>query len=254
MRKILIDGDVLLYMALATAHEDTLESACARYTGILKDVTEIHFADPKDVELYLSTDGANFRKNQYEVYKSNRKTRAVLEHLPGLKDWVFNTLQGIHSPNGEADDYLLIRAADLDAQGNPWIIATVDKDLRTYPGSFYNLRTRDWLTVSEEDAFTFMIQQFVMGDSVDGIKGLKLWGPKKTEALINNYHSWESNYDKAKEIWRDQYGKGWEAPFNETCNLAFIRRRAVDLKPLDFARMSHDAVRALLRIPLQGHP
>jgi hypothetical protein len=153
------------------------------------------------------------------------------------------------SPAGEADDYLLIRAAELDEQGKPWIIATVDKDLKTYPGLFYNLRSHQIDKVGERRAYTFMLQQFVMGDSVDGIKGLNGWGPVKTAGIINPFHGLEENFKKTKEIWlENNKTDNTQAAYNETANLAFIRRNKNDLYPLDFWAMSGNDFRKTLRI------
>ena len=251
--QIIIDGDVVLYMAVHSAEEDTLESSVERFVGILKDVEELHFASPENMEIFLS-DKTNFRQREYPSYKANRKNIVPPTHLAGLRSWVFANMERVQdSPNGEADDYMLIRASELDEARVPYVIATVDKDLKTHPGRFYNLRRRDWEDVSEDAAHLFMIQQFVMGDAGDGIAGLRGYGPKKTQKIINSYHNLEQNHGKSKEIWKEQYGKGWETPYNLTCNTAFIRRRAKDLQPLDFSRMRFSDFRAMLRIPLQDN-
>ena len=250
--KLLIDADVVLYLALATAADDTAASAFERYQGIMTDVREMHFLEECDVEMFLSSDGENFRKNQYPVYKSNRKNVVPNPAMKELKAIAMAQPRTFGSPASEADDQLLIRACDLEDQGEDWVIATVDKDLRTHPGRFYNLRSRDWLTVSPTEAYTFMIAQFVMGDSVDGIKGLKGFGPKKSGAIIHNNNSMEVNYDRAKETWQEncKEEEGWAEGFNTTCNLAYIRRSQGDCLPLDFAGMSYQDFRSLLRIRL----
>ena len=247
--QILLDADVILYMSVHSAEEDTLESCIERFQGIVKDVEELHFAGPENIEVFLSTTGANFRKKCYPLYKADRKKITPPTHLYALKDWVFDNVENVKgSPGGEGDDFLLIRAAELDEAGVPWVIATIDKDLLTYPGRFYNLRRRDWQTVSPKTAYTFLIMQFLMGDAGDNIGGLRNWGPKKTGRIINEYHSMEQNYDKCKETWKENFGKGWQEAFNETANLCFIRRNPVDLIPLDFARMSGNDFRSMLRI------
>jgi 5'-3' exonuclease len=249
--QILIDADVVLYMSVHSAEEDTLDACIERFEGIIKDVGEMHFAAPENIELFLSSNGENFRKQEYPSYKANRKKITPPTHLAALKEWVFHTAENVSgSPSGEADDFLLIRAADLDAQGIPWIIATIDKDLLTYPGRFYNLRRRDWQDISEDTAYVFMLQQFLHGDSGDGIGGLKRWGPKKTAVVINNHFKLEQNLENCKKTWKENYGKGWQAQFNETANLCFIRRRSEDLRTLDLARMSIKKFREMLRIHL----
>jgi 5'-3' exonuclease len=247
--QILIDADVVLYMAVHSAETETLDACIERFEGIIKDVGEMHFAAPENIELFLSSNGENFRKQTYPSYKANRKKITPPTHLAALKDWVFDNIDNVKgSPGGEADDFLLIRAAELDEEGTPWCICSVDKDLKTRPGRFYNLRRRDWETVTPDDAYTFMVQQFVQGDAGDSIAGLRGWGPKKTEKLINKHKTLKANYEESKKIWKNQYGTGWQAPFNLTCNTAFIRRDSCDLLPLDFARMQFPTFFKKLRI------
>ena len=242
--KILIDGDVILYLAVATAQEPTLDACRERFDKIVIDIAESHFATTDDCELYLSG-YKNFRKVHYPSYKSNRGSKP--EMIEVLKDALIKDESTIVCEGIEADDGLLIRAAEL-GEGN-WSIATVDKDLRTHPGRCYNVRTQEHKVVTPAEAYTFMFQQFVMGDSVDGIKGLKGWGPKKTERLINDELGiWEA-MEMAKEIWEVNHGdEDYKEAFNETCNLAFIRRRSEDCQPLEFWDMSESELRSVLRV------
>ena len=236
--KILIDGDVCLYLALARNEEATLEDGIRHFDGIIIDTMEAHFAKPEDVEIYLSSDGQNFRKNHYpDRYKFNRQSKTPPPFLAELKDHVFrNEPRSVGSPGGEADDFLIMRAVELDYLGEPWSIATVDKDLMTYPGMFYNLRTQVHKQVTEDEAYTFMLQQFLMGDPVDTIPGLRGWGKKKTEKVIHVGNTIKENYYALKETWEQEYGEGWQEEANYTYNCAFIRRYERDLKPLDMAR------------------
>ena len=249
---VLIDGDVVLYLALWRNETATLESAINHYNDIIEDTKDACFADT--VEIFLSSDWENFRKNLYPVYKSNRKGKESPPFMSELKAEVLTWDNSRGSPAGEADDYLLIRAAELDEQGKPWIIATVDKDLKTYPGLFYNLRSHQIDKVGERRAYTFMLQQFVMGDSVDGIKGLNGWGPVKTAGIINPYHGLEENFKKTKEVWlENNKTNNTQEAYNETANLAFIRRRKNDLYPLDFWAMSGNDFRKTLRVPVSNY-
>ena len=250
--KLLIDGDVLLYLALARDKEDNLEEAKEHYLGIIKDACESNFTT--DAEVYLSSDGQNFRKNTYESYKANRKTKTPPPNLKELKEWVFGNVPNVFgSPKGEADDYLLMRASELGERGESWVIATVDKDLRTMPGIFYDLRQRERIIVSPRQAYNFMMQQFIMGDPVDSIPGIPGMGPKKTAALLPEHLPLDEQYAIVKETWKTEYDdpKTWKQELDSTFNCAFIRRRGGDLRPLAFARGSFDAFRKRLRIPVQ---
>ena len=251
--KLLIDGDVLLYLALARDKEDNLEEAKDHYLGIITDACEENFTN--EAEVYLSSDGENFRKNTYDSYKANRKTKEPPPNLQELKQWVFDSVPNVFgSPRGEADDYLLVRASQLTERGEPWVIATVDKDLRTLPGLFYNLRTQERKLVTETEAYTFMMQQFIMGDPVDSIAGIPGMGPKKTAAIITEEMTLKEQYDAIKDTWKTERPETWIEELDCTFNCAFIRRRREDLRPLAFARGSFWAFFKRLRLPLHDHP
>ena len=274
--QVLIDLDVCLYLALSRVEEDVdLDVAVKHLEGIVRDVEESYFQPLGCSQLFLSFDD-NFRKVDYPTrYKANRAKREKHLLFDPLKKYAVYHMGAFESPGGEADDYLLMAAAEANEAGEPWVIATVDKDLRTMPGRFYNLRTQEETTVTWYDAYKFMMHQFVMGDPVDAIPGFPGVGPKKVEDIVDfDFMLYRYNLDRndpnediteaigwqfeaMREYWSEYYEEDdytWQEEFNYTCNAAFIRRRSEDLKPLDFATLSGSDFAALLRLRLPDNP
>jgi DNA polymerase-1 len=88
----------------------------------------------------------------------------------------------IVEPHIEADDIMGCYISAGKAIG-----VTIDKDLRTVPGYHWNPdKEKKVVRVSEEGADLFLYQQWMQGDSTDGIPGLWMIGPKKAQKFIRS--------------------------------------------------------------------
>jgi 5'-3' exonuclease len=241
--KTIIDGDVILHFCFPKERENTLKDAVSRYKEHKESTLAATFAD--SAVMCLSTDGANFRKNKYPSYKAARKGRERPEFYTALKEWAFeNDPDAIGSPGGEADDAMLELAADAADAGEKFCLASIDKDLKTFPSVYFNLRTRAIDHYDAEYAMNFILEQFITGDSVDGIAGIYGMGPKKTAKYLDLFPNNKAKWEGIKRLWREH--KDLDA-FEHDSNLVFIRRRREDLRPLPFAEMSFDNLKGLLR-------
>jgi 5'-3' exonuclease len=143
------------------------------------------------VELFITTCSKSFRKELSKEYKSKRKKNnyvwTIREH------YKFNDAK--FSDTLEADDLIAIRSKELGKDN--CIVVSIDKDLRQIGGyywSYYKMAEKDnygnfCLTeegyknmvykhnsvdyISEEEASLFFWKQMLMGDSGDGISGIK---------------------------------------------------------------------------------
>ena len=81
-------------------------------------------------------------------------------------------------PRLEADDVMGITATDPLHFHKP-IIVSIDKDLRSIPGRFFNLGKPDEgiQEISIEDADYWFMMQTLMGDATDGYPGCPKFGP-----------------------------------------------------------------------------
>ena len=67
----------------------------------------------------------------------------------------------------------------------PYIVAHIDKDLDQIPGEHFNFNKKIKYTVSAMDGYKKLIEQWITGDSADGIPGIKGYGPAKAKKAIN---------------------------------------------------------------------
>lgn len=192
-KKLLIDGDILIYKiatqneidthwgdGLWTLHCD--EKQCkADVDAQIEDLGAQLEADDYIVAL---TDSQNFRKDVLPTYKANRKDKRKPMVLNALRKYVMEKHNGVIWKNLEADDVLGIMATEPSDEKR--IIVSIDKDLKQIPA----LISVDGLVVNETPLkladYWFMIQT-LSGDAVDGYTGLPTVGIKTAEKLINKY-------------------------------------------------------------------
>jgi hypothetical protein len=154
-------------------------------------VQGIFFGEITGVELYITRNKNCFRKKLSSDYKAKRKKNnyvwLIREHYSFNDAFFSDTL--------EADDLIANRVNELGK--DKCIIVSLDKDLKTIGGwlwSYQKIAEKDMkgdlcLTefgyknmifkydsvdyISDEDASLFFWQQMLMGDSGDGISGIK---------------------------------------------------------------------------------
>ncbi|MCI4436841.1 MAG: hypothetical protein JHC33_08560 [Ignisphaera sp.] len=124
-------------------------------------------------------------------YKASRAGMALPEGISEMFDYATTLPNSLFSDGCEADD-LIVHLKKLDPENN--IIACLDKDIYLgCEGTHYNFNKREWVTTSKEDAELFVHRQALMGDSSDGIVGIKGMGPKTAEKVLPKWtdHLWK---------------------------------------------------------------
>lgn len=193
----LIDGDVLVYQAafavetaidwgedMHTLHADEGEAKQA-----MDNLMEEILNELKPSAYYVALtchETKNFRKEFFPLYKENRK--AVRKPLVWkvLRDYLVAEYDAKTKPNIEADDILGIWATKL-WPGNPKrIIASVDKDMRSIPCSFWNIKKKTMEEIDEAQADFNFYWQTLVGDSTDNYPGCQGIGPKKATSILTN--------------------------------------------------------------------
>lgn len=204
-----IDTDILLYRAATAAEKEIewgddiwslftdLQDAKDAFAWQLDDI--LSTLQLKDYVCCLSDHSNNFRKVVDPAYKSNRKGTRKPVGYRALCDWVEQEHQTFRRPNVEADDCMGILATKPENIGH-CIIVSDDKDMKTIPGKLYRPSSGERLDISEADADRFFYTQVLVGDPVDGYKGIPGIGPKKAEQILGTRPSWgavEQAYIKA---------------------------------------------------------
>ncbi|MCH7696170.1 MAG: hypothetical protein IIB73_07725 [Proteobacteria bacterium] len=182
----LIDVELLLYKNAAAIDAETITFAMAVFN--VEDETRSILKACGASEYKMVVSGRNnYRKTLYpDTYKANRPAKPVQ---------YYNLLEAIKANHSEswlchdqleADDLLGIMATNGRIT-NP-IICSIDKDMLTIPCWHYQWHHDDFPhEVTQEQGDQFWVKQLLMGDSTDGITGMKGIGPKKAEGMIEKY-------------------------------------------------------------------
>lgn len=193
---LLIDGDVYAYRAAAAVEQAvtfdgytwtktaSLQEAVTLFEDSLHSLIKRLKASSHIVAL---TDGENFRKEILPSYKANRSGKVRPTILPELRKHILDTHQTFMRPGLEADDVLgiLATAKRILPEGSRKVIVSVDKDMLSIPGEFYNSKHDDLITVSPEMAAHQHMLQTLTGDAVDGYGGCPGVGPVKAAKILH---------------------------------------------------------------------
>jgi len=187
----LIDGDMLCYrVGFACEHE---KESVAHFTihdfitDILMDLDKV-----VSVEVFL-TGKDNFRYDiaVTEPYKGNRSGKPKPVHLQSLRQYLIDEWGADVSEGQEADDSIAIRATEL---GEDAVIVSLDKDFDQLTGWHYNFVKKDLYNVEQSDADLNFYSQFLTGDRIDNIIGVKGIGVVKAGKLLKDktpYEMWQ---------------------------------------------------------------
>ena len=192
IREEILKGDVNDVSIVATYEPEPWSHAVKVMDDLIEDIyTGLEpYMEGTPKPIFYYSRGGSFRERECKSYKSNRKGIRRPHHLEGLKDRLRDHYDAV-SRDGEfeADDLMAMEATKLEREGTPFIICTIDKDLKQIPGSHYNFVKREYSTVSEVEGLRSLYKQILNGDTADGIIGLKGVGPKTAEKLIGNLSS-----------------------------------------------------------------
>ena len=199
---LLIDGDILIYRAAAAVEkvivweEDScfpiasLAEAMAAFESQMDGILD-HFKT-KDPVIALSHLN-NFRTKVYPAYKANRIDKPKPVARIPLQQWVAENYYCYQRPGLEADDVLgiLSTSTKILPKDQSRIIVSLDKDMQTIPGQYYNYKHDILYNISQQDADYYHMLQTLIGDTADGYPGCPGIGPKKAEAILSGLTSYE---------------------------------------------------------------
>jgi DNA polymerase-1 len=206
VRTVLIDADVLVYMAalrvevetqwdesLWTLHSD-LDDGIMELDGMVQEIQEGLGAD-RVIMALSDYDEPNWRLSVLPSYKQHR--RGELKRRPiiwrPLREYIHETYETYQRPGLEGDDVLGILLTHPKVVKGEKICVSIDKDMNTLPGLHLNFdkarAAGDDLgdhvyEVSEAEADTFHMLQTIAGDAVDGYSGAPGWGMVRAERLL----------------------------------------------------------------------
>ena len=126
----------------------------------------------------------NFR-NDYAVtapYKGNREGSRKPVHMPALRQHLLDEWDAYLTEDEEADDAIAIKATEY---GDDSVIVSLDKDFDQVQGWHYNFHKQHLYYVTHDEGELNFYKQFLVGDRVDNIIGVKGIGDKKSHKLLS---------------------------------------------------------------------
>jgi len=227
---LLIDADSLMYYEMgAKSLEEATANIDKRINSMLQATGATSYAGFLTIGKCFRYDIGNNCVYNNLPYKHNRKGGVKPIIFYALKEYLqqepysFVALKGL-----EADDAVGIYAQIAKDAGYIPTVCSPDKDvLLQIPGKHYNYQKAAFIKTSESDAEKFLWKQTLMGDSTDGVPGIKGLGAKTADKLLEICGTFGE--PKASQIVIDEYIKKYGVRegitrFAETFNLVYILR------------------------------
>lgn len=195
---MLLDGDVLVYKVgfaaevntewgngLHTWHAKVNEAAPAM-DKIIEELRD-HLRADKIVVALTCHETVNFRKAFWPAYKENRRNVRKPLLWKALREYLVKQYDTRVKDFIEADDILGILST-MPNTGQNRIIASIDKDFKSIPGQYYNIKDKHLEEITEDEADQNFYRQCLTGDAVDNYPGLKGCGPVKANRILAGAH------------------------------------------------------------------
>lgn len=147
-------------------------------------------------------------------YKANRwkPDGARNKFVPMLRDRCVESGMAIFADGREADDLLRIWAFEAKRAGDPYVICSIDKDLRCIPGTHWvmNKQIKEKLIqVSEADAMRHYYEQLLKGDPTDNIPGVPRVGEVKAVKILAPLATEAEFQEAVVSSYIEAYGDDW---------------------------------------------
>lgn len=184
----LIDGDMLCYRIGFACESEAEEVATSTMYNFIADIM-VELDEVEECEVFLSGK-TNFRTEiaVTEPYKGNRKDNRKPLHHQALRDYLINEWDADVSVDEEADDTIAIRATEL---GDDAVIVSLDKDFDQVVGWHYNFAKKRLYYIEPDEGALNFYMQFLMGDRIDNIIGVKGIGCVKAAKLLSDKTPYE---------------------------------------------------------------
>jgi hypothetical protein len=193
--KALIDGDIVVYRAAASAEEDDQWIAQARADQMMQDI--LADTGSTSYSVYLTGSG-NFRREISPSYKANRPDSRP-KHWEAVREFLITQHKAVVCNGFEADDQLGI---DQDKTHGATVICSIDKDLLQIPGKHYNFVKKVFQDVTYDEGIKALYIQSLVGDRSDNIFGVQGIGPVKAERALAELLP-EEYYEACRTLYND---------------------------------------------------
>ena len=200
--RILIDADSVYFkMCCVTKKKQDLRK------GIDRKMREIinncqFFEEEVEVKVGIKGKG-NYRHNYCATYKGRRPEldQEMKDSLAYCLEYMESKWEAVPAHGMEADDLVCIWAYEAMEDGEPYVMAHIDKDLDQIPGLHYNFDSQKLYDITAEEGHKKLMLQALTGDRTDNIPGIKGIGPKKAEKILEGVPV-ERMWNRVRAAWR----------------------------------------------------
>jgi len=208
---ILIDADNLAYIGGSC---EEVEQAYDKVDNAISNIVSTSGASHYMV-LIEKLENNNFRKKIVPSYKIGRKDKEPPKFYKEIKEYITLNWGGYGLGGYETDDVIISLWSKIknDYPFTEVLIASMDKDLKQYPITFfdtYYTRFGEVTQISESEANYNLWKQMIQGDSTDSIGGVKGKGLKKAESLLEGS---KNHFMTTCRVYREVYGSRWQKNF-----------------------------------------
>ena len=193
--KALIDGDIVVYRAAASAEEEDQWVALARADQMMQDILADTSSDSYKVFL---TGSGNFRREIAPDYKANRPDSRP-KHWAAVREFLVTQHKAEVCNGHEADDQLGIQQ---DKEHGSTVICSIDKDLLQIAGKHYNFVKKNFQEVTKDEGLKALYIQSLVGDRSDNIFGVQGIGPVKAAKALAELLP-EEYYEACRSLYND---------------------------------------------------
>lgn len=200
MRVLLLDGDVLAYQCaifneVATEVEPGYWTWYCDFNKVIESINWQISVYMKRLEadkyiICLTDNDKNFRKDILSTYKGNRSNLKKPLVLKPTREYLIKTLDARIISGFEGDDIMGILSTESTDEER--IIVSIDKDMKTIPGSYYNPNADEVVKISQEEADWWHLYQTLTGDTIDGYSGCPSIGPVTAKKILDENPTWEA--------------------------------------------------------------
>lgn len=197
---LLIDGDIITYRISAACEKEICWDETEDLWTLHSDMNdarrmfdewydELNDRLPNIDTIFCFSPQKNFRYRIWPEYKHNRKGKRKPLVYYHLQHHICEEYSSYVRPDIEADDVLGILATSPHIVKGDKIIVSVDKDFKTVPCTYCNMKTWETTQIDEGEANYWHMYQTLIGDTADGYPGCPKCGPKAAEKILKTTDS-----------------------------------------------------------------
>jgi len=225
-KNIMLDADGKRSRIFLTKDQEIkyLKKSLIVFKVLLRQLLESVFC-----EEYLSAVKGpdNYRTLLYPNYKVNRHQgdpSKINILVPLIRKLAVHEGLAVEAVGCEADDLMRMWALQAQEAGDPYIICTIDKDLKCIEGKHFNMKTKQFFEVTKEQARLNYYAQLIQGDATDNIPGIPGKGPIKSRGMLSACTSEEEMQEVVVSAYIEFYGDDWYNYFLSNAKMIHLQR------------------------------